>query len=102
VSLPQISAPGQTGFIELPNSIGCPPESLQRIAQYLSNAGFTSVISEGNLLSRQLPRGVLSTTTGWLLTWSSPARQINGGLASFGRLWVAAGVDDSVIPFTTT
>lgn len=97
-----ISAPGLTGFIEQPKPTGWAPESLRRIAQHLCNSGYMTDIVGGSLVSRQLGQAVHITTTGWLLTWWSPTRGTNVGLASFGRVWVAAGVEDSEIPFTTT
>lgn len=90
---------GPSGFIRRHATLGSPPESLQRIEAYLSSSGFTTAIEEGNLVTLPRHQVVATTTTGWLLTWS---RQTRSGLAVFGRLWVAGGVEPSGIPFTST
>ena len=94
----QISVPGLTGFIESPNTTNSGPESLRHIAAYLSSVGYSCDIKRGDLVSRQPGQVVRSTITGWLLTWS---RENRGGLETFGRLWVAAGVGASKTPFTS-
>ncbi len=91
------SGRGLVGFTPSANGLGSPPESLQRIAQYLNNSGCTTDICEGSTHTLSPHRAVLSTITGWLLTWSRTTRN---GLAVYGRLWVAAGAANE-IPFTT-
>lgn len=81
---------GHVGFTTSRSLMASSPESLRRIARYLDRRGFTTNIEQGAVSYRQRPQVVLSTTTGWLLTWS---RTTSRGLVVSGRLWVADGVD---------
>ncbi len=71
------------------------PESLRRIAHYLNKLGFITNIEQGAVSYQLHHRGVLSTTSGWLLTWS---RSISGHLVTSGRVWVVDGAVNA-IPF---
>lgn len=87
---------GPIGFTESRSMRASAPESLRRIAHYLDKKGFTTNIEQGAVSYRPRRQDVLSTTTGWLLTWW---RVTSRGLESSGRLWVADGVAP-VIPST--
>jgi len=87
------SVRGPIGFTESRSMRASSPESLRRIAHFLDKQGFTTNIEQGAVTYRPRRQAVLSTTTGWLLTWW---RLTSRGLESSGRLWVA----DGVVPVT--
>ncbi len=94
-----LSGRGPLGYIKPRSLTDCAPESLQRIAQFLSSSGYTTDICEA-ILHSPTPSpgpGALSTITGWLLTWWRIER---GSLVVSGRLWVVRGVVP-VTPFTS-
>lgn len=98
----ETSGPGPTGFIGRLSLAASGPSSLQRVAAALSNRGYSTVIEEGSLAYRPRHLDDLCMSRGWLLTWWLPPQRPSAPLESFGRVWVAAGADDSATPFTLT
>lgn len=87
---------GPTGYIERLNSTASVPESLRRIAAYLSRSGYMTDICVGILHSPTRPRDLaaLSTTMGWLLTWWCDGPQTSG---VYGSLWVGRGAGPEIL-----
>lgn len=81
-----------------PSTTGCPPESLLRLAAWLSNNGYVHGMKLVSPSSQLPDLGVPSTTTGWRLTWS---RRTTRGWVESGSLWVVAGEEPllTMIPF---
>lgn len=91
------SDPGLNGYTIQPSSTDSGPESLQRIEQFLINAGYMTRILRATPVILQPPLGAVGTTTGWLLIWWRTTRN---GLVACGSQWVADG-GEPVTPFTT-
>lgn len=89
--------PGRDGYIASLSTTASPPESLRRIAHWLSKHGFTVRIERAVPVSLLRLPVEASTITGWLLTWW---RETSRGLVSCGSQWVDVGAVDSEIPST--
>jgi len=88
--------PGQSGSMTQPPSTDSGLESLRPIGLYLTRRGYTVNIRRASVDTQLRDQVAVSTTTGWLLTWS---RKTTRGWEVCGSLWAGIGVEVA-IPFT--